>query len=124
MAYTANRGIGNKGEDVACEYLYRKGYSVVSRNFRIKNFGEIDIVAIKDKKTIFVEVKTRTSYYKGSGIESINTRKILALKRICWFYIKNHPEYPQSLRLDAVLVMVLDNNWKNCKITHFENITI
>ena len=50
--------IGNLGEDAACDYLRKNGYLVLQRNFRCKT-GEIDIIAIEDGCTVFVEVKTR-----------------------------------------------------------------
>lgn len=49
--------LGQDGETLACDYLKRKGYKIITRNFRCRN-GEIDIIA-QDKETIvFCEVKT------------------------------------------------------------------
>lgn len=49
---------GQLGEDIAVEYLIKKGFTLIERNFR-KSWGEIDIIA-KDSKgvLVFVEVKT------------------------------------------------------------------
>ena len=49
--------IGEVGETIASNFLTRKGFLVVTRNYR-KKWGEIDIVAQKDNKLHFVEVKT------------------------------------------------------------------
>lgn len=49
--------VGRLGEDIACRFLKSKGYLVFERNFRKKQ-GEIDIIAKKDSKTYFFEVKT------------------------------------------------------------------
>ena len=51
---------GRRGEDAACAYLLRHGYSIVERNYRCRR-GEIDIIAAKDGGAVFVEVKTRRS---------------------------------------------------------------
>jgi len=58
MPYIMNkkRSTGNTGEDIACQFLRRKGYVVVCRNY-LKPWGEIDIVAEKDDIVHFVEVK-------------------------------------------------------------------
>ena len=48
--------IGHTGESVACEYLKRKGFKIVERNYR-KPWGEIDIIATKGGTVRFVEVK-------------------------------------------------------------------
>ena len=54
---TEKQKIGKIGEDLACEYLEKNGYKVIDRNY-LKKWGEIDIVAKKDKKIHFVEVKS------------------------------------------------------------------
>ncbi len=55
--------IGKKGEDIASNFLIKKGFNIICRNYR-KKWGELDIVALKDKKVHFIEVKTvsRTSF--------------------------------------------------------------
>ncbi|MDD5050560.1 MAG: YraN family protein [Candidatus Pacebacteria bacterium] len=62
--------IGIKGEDIACKYLEKKGYSIVCRNY-LKKWGEIDIVAHKDKKLYFVEVKTVSREINLSGPKDV-----------------------------------------------------
>ncbi len=51
------RLIGNKGEDIACIFLEKQGFKVVDRNY-LRKWGEIDIVAKKDKIIHFFEVKS------------------------------------------------------------------
>jgi len=55
-----NKQFGQLGEDIAVEYLKKKGYQILERNYR---FGrvELDIVCMFDNEVIFVEVKIRTS---------------------------------------------------------------
>lgn len=48
---------GEEGEDVAVKFLMKQGFSILDRNYT-KKWGEIDIVAEKDKKVYFVEVKS------------------------------------------------------------------
>ncbi|PIR84209.1 hypothetical protein COU18_00450 [Candidatus Kaiserbacteria bacterium CG10_big_fil_rev_8_21_14_0_10_51_14] len=48
--------VGRDGEDIACQFLQRKGYKIIEKNYRRK-WGEIDIVALKDDTVRFVEVK-------------------------------------------------------------------
>ena len=47
--------LGNKGEQLAVNYLINKGYKIVERNWRFQK-AEIDIIATKDKILISVEV--------------------------------------------------------------------
>ena len=51
--------IGELGEEVACKYLIKQGYSVLERNYT-KKWGEIDIIAQKDETLFFVEVKSKS----------------------------------------------------------------
>lgn len=69
-----NLTIGNKGEDLATEYLIKKGYAIVYRNIKA-NKAEIDIVATTQNILVFVEVKTRKNNYFGYPEEAVNARK-------------------------------------------------
>ncbi len=52
---------GKQAENIVCEYLISKGYTVRERNWRPKSSkSEIDLIAQKDNTLIFVEVKART----------------------------------------------------------------
>lgn len=53
---TEKQKIGQIGEDSACKWLESNGYKVIERNY-LKKWGEIDVVAKKDKKLHFIEVK-------------------------------------------------------------------
>lgn len=65
---------GNHGENLACEYLRKKGYKIIRRNFRAAS-GEIDIIAMLDKRLCFVEVKTRKNDKFGYPSDAVNYRK-------------------------------------------------
>jgi len=65
---------GQESETVAVNFLEKKGYKIIGKNFRTK-FGEIDIIA-KDFDTLaFIEVKARKSDTFGSPKESITYTK-------------------------------------------------
>jgi len=53
----ARKEAGKIGEQIAADFLTRKGFTVLARNYR-KPWGEIDIIAEKDGCVHFVEVKT------------------------------------------------------------------
>ena len=48
--------IGQFGEDVACQYLVSKGFTILRRNY-LRSWSEIDIIAEKGSSVRFVEVK-------------------------------------------------------------------
>ncbi len=49
--------LGSRGEDIAVSFLKKKGYKIIERNYRCR-YGEIDIIAERDKVTAFIEVRT------------------------------------------------------------------
>lgn len=51
--------IGELGEDIACKFLENHGFSISGRNYT-KKWGEIDIVAEKDGRLYFIEVKSKS----------------------------------------------------------------
>jgi putative endonuclease len=53
----ARKEAGRIGEQIAADFLIRKGFRIIERNYR-KPWGEIDIIAEKGGIVRFVEVKT------------------------------------------------------------------
>ena len=52
---------GRQAENIVCEYLISKGYTVRERNWRPNtSHSEIDIIAQKGDTLVFVEVKARS----------------------------------------------------------------
>ncbi|MEX2014253.1 MAG: YraN family protein, partial [Parcubacteria group bacterium] len=54
---TEKRKLGDIGENIACDYLERKGFEIIDRNYSRK-WGELDIIAKKSNIIHFVEVKS------------------------------------------------------------------
>jgi len=85
------KDIGLTGENISAKYLERRGYGIFARNFNTK-YGELDIVAVKEGKFCFVEVKTASSQKALSGlIERVNSQKVSKIcKAIDIFLEKNN----------------------------------
>lgn len=66
--------IGFKGEDMAVNYLVAHGYDIVERNWKL-NHLELDIIARKGNRLVFVEVKARTTTFTDP-VESITPKKM------------------------------------------------
>lgn len=70
--------IGRQGENLAAEFLKKKGWEIVNRNYRYGK-AEIDLIVRRDDWTIFVEVKTRSSSLYGEPedfVDEFKARKI------------------------------------------------
>ncbi len=116
-----NLRIGHIGESVAGEYLQRKGYRIIERNYRTR-YAEIDLVARKKSVLTFVEVKTRVGERFGSPEESIRSDKLCRLVKNAQAYMARI-NYNNGHRIDAVCI-VLDKNHYVQRISHYENITL
>lgn len=109
------------GEQKACDYLKKLGFKIIERNFR-KGYGEIDIVAIDPSTSsgqvlVFVEVKTRTSNAFGTPLEAITYFKLKSLIKTAEYYKMTHRNLPESLRIDAVSVILNGNVVKSIELT-------
>lgn len=109
------------GEDIACDYLKKKGYKIIERNFR-KKYQEIDIIAISDSTLVFIEVKTRRSNPFGSPFDSIAPWKLRHLVNLAQFYKMLHPNLPDNMRIDAIGIILSSGN-KLESLEHLENIS-
>lgn len=97
-----NKETGNKGEDLAENWLKENGYIVWHRNWRFRHW-EVDVIASKGKKLHFVEVKTRTSYKFGNPEESIGRDKMTALKNAAEEYLYQHPDW-KYIQFDVIAI--------------------
>lgn len=96
-----HNALGKIGEDITCDFLKKKGYTILSRNFRYGR-AEIDIVAKHHQIIVFVEVKTRKNLAFGWGDESIDTSKIANLCLAAEEFLRHYPD--SESRYDIVLV--------------------
>ncbi|QEC68653.1 YraN family protein [Panacibacter ginsenosidivorans] len=103
MSY--NKQTGNKGEDMAAVWIQQKGYSIIERNWRFKHW-EVDIIASKENKLHFFEVKTRTSAKFGHPEESIGKIKMQSLINAAMEYQYLHPEW-KLLQFDVLSITMI-----------------
>jgi len=105
--------LGKFGEDLALEYLLKKGYELKGQN--VKLFcGEIDLL-MKDHETLVIcEVKTKTSADFGLPQEEVDffkKKKLIQLGKALWQIYPSH-----HIRIDVLAV-----DEKEKKIDHIVN---
>jgi len=84
--------LGQKGEQLAYAWLVEKGYEILHRNWRYKQY-EIDIIALKDNFLHMIEVKTRYASRFGYPEDSVGKKKFKNLKRATNEYLFLNPGY-------------------------------
>ncbi len=101
--------IGKKGEDLACEFLKKQGFTIIDRNFHSR-YGEIDIIAENKQYIIFVEVKLRSRYSLVLAQESVDlSKQKKILKTACEYLQKNIIE--KQPRFDVIAINSNDINY-------------
>jgi putative endonuclease len=120
--------IGIIGENIACRFLTTRNFKIVNRNYR-KKWGEIDIVAEKNKVLHFVEVKTvscetvfDTEKAKNPE-ENIHAWKLKRLSRTIQSYLleKDTDSFDWQFDTMAVFLFIKD---KKARVRFFENIVL
>jgi putative endonuclease len=104
----AKDALGHQGEDVAASYLVDQGFAVLERNWRCEH-GEIDLVGVDGRDTVFVEVKTRSSTAFGHPFEAITHAKLARLRRLASAWCEaQEGTRPGAIRIDVVSVLIRD----------------
>ena len=116
---------GNKGEEIACNYLLKHGFLIQERNY-LKKWGEIDIIAIKDGILHFFEVKSSTTSgtkdYRPE--ENVHDLKVRRLKRTLQTYL-NERKYGTDAEFKFhVLVVKFDQMTGETQVIMLENIIL
>lgn len=117
----SNLSFGNKGEDLACDFLEKNGYKILERNYRIRG-GEIDIITKDEEYLVFVEVKARYSHKYGLPIESVTPWKIKYLLKTAKFYLQKIKWGNGPYRLDVVTIDYVESR-ENPLIELIKNVT-
>ncbi len=117
--------VGKIGEDLARQYLEKKGYKTLEQNYKTR-FAEIDLVCEKSNglfsksSLVFVEVRTKVGEQWGTPEDTLNRQKL-------WKVLQNAKSYMgfkgwgESARIDAVCI-VLKPDFSVARLTHHENI--
>lgn len=91
---------GRTGEEFACALLQKKGAVVIARNYHSR-WGEVDIIARKDRYLLFVEVKTRS--YRSASVPqaAVTAGKQKKILRTAIQFMTSHPSELQP-RFDVI----------------------
>ena len=97
----AKQVLGKEGERIAEQYLKRKGYKLVERNYRC-SAGEVDLIVLDRRVIVFVEVKTRTGHGFGTPLEAVQPRKQRKMMQAAQFFLTQKKLHQRDARFDVV----------------------
>lgn len=129
---TQKQIVGAIGEDAVCTYVERKGFKVIDRNY-LKKWGELDVVALKDKKIHFIEVKSVSRKFEDVPHETqggyrpednMHPWKLQRLARTIQSYLldKNVPD-DIEWQFDVATVYV-DQEKRLCRVKILEDVIL
>jgi putative endonuclease len=85
------KSLGSDGEALAAEFLRKKGYRIIAKNYKTP-LGEIDIIAKDGDAVVFFEVKTRANESYGYPFEAVNERKRRKIINVALLFLKKMKE--------------------------------
>ncbi|MBQ1282112.1 MAG: YraN family protein [Oscillospiraceae bacterium] len=113
--------LGAWGEVAAAEYLRKKRYRLLGKNFRLRG-GEIDLIAEKGAYLVFVEVKTRHDDGFAQAREYVNAAKQERIRRAAALWLAEN-ETDKQPRFDVIDVYAPEGTaTKKPLIRHWEDV--
>ena len=110
----SSKKIGLTQEQIAAEYLKKKGCHILEQNFYTK-FGEIDMIVRDGTYLVFVEVKYRSTQRGGHPLEAVDSRKQIRIRKAAQLYLLRH-KMPEDTPCRFDVVGILRD-----EIIHIEN---
>jgi Holliday junction resolvase-like predicted endonuclease len=136
--------VGRLGEEIACRYLLKQGFSILARNYA-KKWGELDIIAEKANVLHFVEVKTLSITLPNvprettpDGVnnvphetfasdqfrpeDNVHQAKLERMNRTIQSYLaEKHVSCEKNWQIDVISVR-LDRSGKKAKVDYLPNV--
>ncbi len=97
---------GRLGEQIAVDYLEKRGYRVLETNYRYKR-TEIDIIAVHRGVLLFIEVKTRSNYQYGYPESAVDDHKIEMILEGADYYM-HQIAWNRQIRFDIIAILLGD----------------
>jgi len=107
---------GQKGEDIAVDFLTKNGYLVLERQWRFQHL-ELDIIAYKNDFLVIIEVKTRSSAMYADPDDTISNGKLRKIYDAAERYMEVK-KIPWEVRYDLITVIDHGETWS---VDHIED---
>lgn len=108
---------GKLAEDLAADFLAKKGYKILVRNFRFQHH-EIDIVSEFQDLIVVTEVKARSYDTLIEPQEAVNKKKIKSIVQTADIFMTDN-QIDKEVRFD--IITVLPDKTGALQITHIED---
>jgi putative endonuclease len=115
------RKLGRAGEEAAADFLRRRGFEILARNYHTP-FGELDVVAAKEGRLVFAEVKTARAGASVDPRSQFTPRKVSHVYRAALHYLeKERPAEEPDFRFDFLVAVKREGAYT---IEHYEAVAL
>jgi putative endonuclease len=95
----------NRGERIAARHYRLRGYRILGANVRTGG-NEVDLIARRGRRLVFVEVKERARRTYGGGVGAVDREKRRRVRRAAANWLQAHPESAAlEIRFEVAAVM-------------------
>ncbi len=91
-------------ESIVCEYLEKRGYRIIYRNYQCSR-SEIDIIALDGNIIVFIEVKGAKDISFGYPAYKVDTRKLNKIKDCIKEFLNKQKHPVAGCRIDVLIVV-------------------
>jgi putative endonuclease len=110
--------LGRRGEELAVEYLRRRGFVVLARNWRCRE-GELDVVVTDRSRLVVCEVKTRSGTGYGAPAEAVTVGKAARIRRVTQAWLAEHGVRWCEVRFDVLAILAPPDG--RVSVEHYES---
>lgn len=126
---TEKRKLGDMGEGIASKFLEKHGFKIVEQNY-LKKWGEIDIIAQKDKRFHFIEVKTVTRDLSRparsndhEAEENVHEWKRERMRKTIFSYLSEKGIEDEKYQVDVIAVYIDPMN-KKARVRYLPDVLV
>jgi putative endonuclease len=97
------RWFGNRSERAAARYLRRRGFHLISHNYRCSQ-GEIDLIAVDGRELVFVEIRSTESPDPEIPAASVDREKQRRLTKAALHFLHRKRLRDPVCRFDVIAI--------------------
>ena len=106
------KNLGNYWEERAVHFLTSHNYNIIATRYKVLG-GEIDIIALKENKICFIEVKYRNNIKDYEGL--VTEKKLNHINLCATKFLQKNPQY-SSFVLSFELLFITKTNLEHILI--------
>lgn len=102
--------LGIMGEEIALEYLLKKGNKILKKNYRFGR-NEVDLILKDQNEIVILEVKTRSNPFMAGPEKTVTRSKQRAIIQVAQDYVETH-NMDEEVRFDIVSILIHNGETK------------